>query len=239
MSDNFEQNSQMFQTLSSSFAATQNRFINRVFGWMTVGLAVTGVAAWLVASNAAAMMKVMQMYWLLIILEFVVVVGLSGAIRKLSAAAATAGFLFFAALNGVTLSTIFLVYDANSITATFFATSGTFGIMGLIGWITKKDLTSMGSLCGMGLIGLVIASLICMFFPNGMAWLVISVIGVLIFVGLTAYDTQKIKQLSMAVAKGHVDEESGDKLAILGALQLYLDFINLFLMILRLFGNRK
>ncbi len=239
MANELNQNTGAFQTLSPSFAATQNRFINRVFGWMTVGLAVTGIAAWLVASNAQAMLKVVRMYWFLIILEFVVVIGLSAAIRKLSAAAATMGFLFFAALNGVTLSTIFLAYDANSITATFFATSGTFGVMGLIGWVTKKDLTSVGSLCGMGLIGLIIASLICCFFPNGMAWLFISIIGVAIFVGLTAYDTQKIKQLSIAVAEGQVDEESGSKLAILGALQLYLDFINLFLMLLRLFGNRK
>ncbi len=220
-------------------ASVQAGFINRVFGWMTVGLAVTGVVAALVASNRDMLVRTQQMFLLFVILEFVVVIGLSAAINRISAAAATAGFLFFAVLNGATLSWIFLAYEPQSIAATFFATSGTFGAMGLIGWITRRDLSGLGGLCFMGLIGVIIASVVNMFWFNSTVSLVISILGVLIFVGLTAYDVQKIKQMAIAVEDGEIEAEAGRKFAILGALTLYLDFINLFLMLLRLFGNRR
>lgn len=225
---------------SPGAVALQNAFVNRVFGWMTAGLALTGFIAYYLSANYAMQIaKNHGLYVVLILLELVVVMGLSFAINKISAFVALLGFLFFAALNGVTLSWIFLAYDSASIAKTFFATSATFGAMGLFGYITKKDLTGIGSLCFMGLIGLIIASVLNVIWPNSRVGLVISIVGVLIFVGLVAYDTQKIKQLAWAVGEGEVDAETGKKYAIFGALTLYLDFVNLFLYLLRLLGNRK
>jgi len=218
----------------------QNAFVNRVFGWMTAGLALTGSIAWYVSARfAAEVVKHSGAYLVLVLLELAVVLGLSFAIRKISAAMALAGFLFFAALNGVTLSWIFIAYDPTSIMKTFFATSATFGAMGLYGYLTKRDLTTLGSLCFMGLFGIIIASLVNLIWPNNTVSFVISIIGVLIFVGLVAYDTQKIKQMALAAGEGAFEEETGKKYAIFGALTLYLDFVNLFLYILRLFGSRK
>jgi len=220
--------------------ALQNAFVNRVFGWMTAGLALTGFIAWYIASRfAAEVAKHSGLYLFLVLLELAVVIGLSFAIKKISASLALAGFLFFAALNGVTLSWIFIVYDPTSIVKTFFATSATFGAMGLYGYLTKRDLTTLGSLCFMGLFGIIIASLVNLIWPNNTVGFVISIIGVLIFVGLVAYDTQKIKEMALAAGEGAFEEETGKKLAIFGALTLYLDFVNLFLYILRLFGSRK
>lgn len=233
-------NNPMPAQYSPGAIALQNAFVNRVFGWMTAGLALTGFIAYYLSSNYPGLIiKYHGLYTLLALLEIVVVIGLSWAVDKISAFVALIGFLFFAALNGVTLSWIFFAYDASSIAKTFFATSATFGAMGLFGYITKKDLTGVGSLCFMGLIGLIIASLLNMIWPNSRAGLVISIVGVLIFVGLIAYDTQKIKQLALAVSEGEADEETGKKYAIFGALTLYLDFVNLFLYLLRLLGNRK
>ena len=235
----------MFNQLSSAqdspeAVALQNAFVNRVYGWMTAGLALTGfVAYYISAKYGAQVFQHRGLYIVLILLEFVVVAGLTAAINRISAFVALLGFLFFAALNGVTLSWIFIAYDSTSIAKTFFATSATFGAMGLFGYLTKKDLTSIGSLCFMGLFGLIIASVLNMIWPNARMGLVISCVGILIFVGLVAYDTQKIKQLALAIGEGDVDVESGKKYAIIGALQLYLDFVNLFLYILRLLGNRK
>ena len=218
----------------------QNAFVNRVFGWMTAGLALTGSVAWYVSARfAAEVAKHSGLYLVLVLLELALVLGLSFAIRKISASLALAGFLFFAALNGVTLSWIFIVYDPTSIMKTFFATSATFGAMGLYGYLTKRDLTTLGSLCFMGLFGIIIASLVNLIWPNNTVGFVISIIGVLIFVGLVAYDTQKIKQMALAAGEGAFEEEAGKKYAIFGALTLYLDFVNLFLYILRLFGSRK
>jgi len=225
---------------AGSAVQLQNAFVNRVFGWMTIGLALTGFVAYFIAQNAAMwIVKYPGAYLVLALAELGLVIGLTAAIRRISAAAATAGFLLFAALNGVTLSWLFLAYSMDAVTATFFATSGTFGAMGLFGWLTKRDLTGLGSLCGMALIGLVIATLVNMFFPNGTATLVISWIGILVFVGLTAYDTQKLKHLAIAVGDGAIEEETGKKFAVIGALQLYLDFVNLFLYLLRIFGSRR
>ena len=226
-----------------SASEIQSSFINRVFGWMTAGLALTGVIAYYtaayLASHLDALRKFGKAIWIVMIVEIVLVIGLSSAVNRISAALATLGFLLYAALNGVTLSIIFLAYTNQSLAATFFVTSGTFGALGLYGWLTKRDLTTIGSLCFMGLFGLIIASLVNLFFHNDTASLVISWIGVLIFVGLTAYDTQKIKQLAIAVGDGETDEETGKKFAVVGALTLYLDFINLFLYLLRIFGRRR
>ena len=223
-----------------SFAQIQASFINKVFGWMTLGLAITGIISVVLATQYGdAVLKYRGLYPVLLIAEVLLVLGLSFLINKINSAVAFIGFIAFAVLNGITLSWIFFVYTPQSIAATFFTTSGTFGAMGLYGYMTKRDLTTVGNLCFMGLFGIIIASIVNMFFYNYTANLIISIIGVIIFVGLVAYDTQKIKQLSLAVADGQLSEEEGKKGAIIGALTLYLDFINLFLYILRLFGNRK
>ena len=232
--------SQMSPVYGQQVAALQNAFVNRVFGWMTAGLALTGAVAWYTAAHYAQLiLKHSGLYLVLVLLELAVVIGLSFAIKKIGAALALAGFLFFAALNGLTLSWIFLAYDPGSIAKTFFATSATFGAMGLYGYLTKRDLTTLGSLCFMGLLGIILASIVNMIWPNNTVGFVISIIGVLIFVGLVAYDTQKIKEMAVAVGEGAVEEETGKKLAIFGALSLYLDFVNLFLYILRLVGSRR
>ena len=223
-----------------SFAQIQASFINKVFGWMTLGLAITGIISVVLATQYGdAVLKYRGLYPFLLVAEVLLVLGLSFLINKINSAVAFIGFIAFAVLNGITLSWIFFVYTPQSIAATFFTTSGTFGAMGLYGYMTKRDLTTVGNLCFMGLFGIIIASIVNMFFYNYTANLIISIIGVIIFVGLVAYDTQKIKQLSLAVADGQLSEEEGKKGAIIGALTLYLDFINLFLYILRLFGNRK
>ncbi len=228
--------------LGEEKALTQESFINRVYGWMTFGLAVTAFFAWLIGSNEALFKATLGkpgIYFLLILVEFGLVIWLSAAFRKLSPAAATLMFLAFSAVNGVTLSAILLVYEPRSIAATFFVTSGTFGVMSLYGYLTKKDLTTLGNLAFMGLIGIIIASLVNWFLQSSALMTAINYLGVAIFIGLTAYDTQKIKQMSFGIASGEIDEETGRKLAVFGALELYLDFINLFLMLLRLFGNRR
>ena len=178
----------------------------------------------------------MLVFFGLIIAEVLLVGHLAVNVKKMTASTAMNTFLGYSALNGLTLSCIFLLYTAASITTTFVVTAGTFGIMSFYGYVTKKDLTSIGNICFMALIGLIIASLVNMFLNNGMMYWIITYAGILIFVGLTAYDTQKIKQLNII---GNSGTEEDVKESISGALILYLDFINLFLMLLRLFGNKK
>lgn len=219
----------------------QNSFINRVFGWMFAGLAVTGGIAWYLGTYwAEKILLYRKAFIVLAIAEFLVVIVLTAGLRKFNAMMAALLFVIFALLNGVTLSWIFMAYSTEVIAGTFFATSGTFGAMGLYGYLTKRDLSSVGSLCTMGLIGLIIASLVNMFWYNRTADLVISYIGVLLFVGLTAWDVQKIKLLAMECEAGSIDRRDAKKYAIIGALELYLDFINLFIFILRIVnGGRK
>ena len=145
-------------------------------------------------------------------------------------------FFLYSALTGITFSVIFVIYTSESLASTFLITAGTFGAMSFYGYVTKKDLTSIGNLCFMGLIGVIIASVVNLFFPSSFLYTVTTYIGVLVFVGLTAYDTQKIKQMGPSVQTG---TEAERKASIIGALRLYLDFINLFLMLLRLFGRRR
>ena len=173
--------------------------------------------------------------WVLMLAPLGVVFYMSFGIRKMSAAKAQTTFWIFAALMGASLSSIFLIYTGTSITRVFFITSGTFGAMSIYGYTTKRDLTKLGSFLMMGLIGIIIASIVNIFMQSSMMYFVISILGVLIFVGLTAYDTQKIKNMYMVSDSGEI---MGKK-AVMGALTLYLDFINLFIMLLRLFGQRR
>ena len=231
-------------------------YMLRVYNYMGVGLIVTGLAAWFAAAAAittnpdaavgqlangqyvtqwGALLYASPLQWVVMLAPLAFVLVLSFGINKLSVPAAQAAFWAFAAVMGVSLSSIFLVYTDASIAKVFFITAATFGAMSLYGYTTKRDLTQMGSFLMMGLIGLIIASLVNIFMQSTMLEFAISAVGVLIFVGLTAYDTQKIKE-------GYSESFGADVLAkgaIMGALNLYLDFINLFLMMLRLFGNRE
>ena len=213
----------------------QNTLVRQVYGWMGLGLALTAVMALVTVSTPAlyeAIVGNRLIFYGLMIGELALVFILSGAINRLSAGVATMLFLGYSALNGLTLSVIFQVYTADSIASTFAVSAAMFGAMSGYGYVTKKDLTSWSSFLFMGLIGIVIASLVNIFLKsNAVSW-VVSAIGVIVFTGLTAYDTWKIKELA---ASG----EEGRKPAILGALTLYLDFINLFLMLLRLMGGRR
>ncbi|QLE01347.1 Bax inhibitor-1/YccA family protein [Galbibacter sp. BG1] len=217
----------------------QGRFMTKVYGWMSGALILTGIiAAWV--ANTEEIVNVIfsnRLYFYgLLIVEFLAVAYLSAAINKLSANTAIALFLGYAALNGLTFSVIFLAFTAESIATTFYITAGTFGAMSIYGYYTKTDLTSVGNIAFMGLIGLIIASIVNLFFQNEMLYWIVTYAGVLIFVALTAYDTQKIKRLNII---GNEGTEEDQKEAIMGALTLYLDFINLFLFLLRIFGRRK
>ena len=174
--------------------------------------------------------------WGLVIAEFALVIGISAAINRLSLATATLMFVAYSVINGAMLSSIFMIYTAASIASVFFITAATFAVMALIGYTTKTDLTSVGKLLFMALIGLVIATIVNMFIGSSTLTMICSYVGVLIFVGLTAYDSQKIKNMLMQAPDAG---ESSQKLALLGALTLYLDFINLFIYLLRIFGDRR
>lgn len=216
------------------------KLMRKVYVWMTLALVITGFTAYGIATSPNLMMTLATskaLMWGLFIAEIALVIGLSAAINKLSLATATLMFVLFSVINGATLSFIFLAYTATSIANVFFITAGTFGAMAAIGYFTSADLTSIGKLCLMGLIGLIIATIVNVFFiKSGSFDLILSYIGVAIFVGLTAYDSQKIKRMLMQC--NDLSEEA-QKLALLGALSLYLDFINLFLYLLRIFGKRN
>lgn len=206
---------------------------------MALALVITGVTAYGVATTPSLLIAIVTnkaLFWGLIIAELALVFAVSGALNRLSLATATLLFVLYSVVNGATLSVIFLAYSMPAIIQTFFITAGTFGVMALVGYTTKTDLTSLGKLLFMALIGLVIATVVNMFVGSTGFDYILSYVGVLIFVGLTAYDTQKIKQMCMQAPDAG---EHMQKLALLGALSLYLDFINLFLYLLRIFGNNK
>ena len=217
----------------------QTAYINKVFNWMSLALLITGVTAFFAAGSYELMNLIFSnklVFYGLLIGE-VLLVGYIGAnIQKLSTTTATALFVLYSVLNGITLSFILLVFTSASIATTFFVTAGTFGAMSAYGYFTKRDLTSIGNLCFMALIGIIIASIVNIFFFSEILYWVITYAGVLIFVGLTAYDTQKIKRMYRA---GMEDSDIGHNLALMGAITLYLDFINMFLFLLRIFGDRK
>jgi FtsH-binding integral membrane protein len=208
---------------------------------MGIGLALTGFVAYYVSTNESLIRLVFGnplILMVLVIAELGLVFSIAGMVNRMSAGTATALFVIYSGLNGVTLSTIFLVYAQSSIVSTFFVCAATFIACSLYGWMTKKDLTSLGGFMMMGLIGIVIASVVNMFIRSSGVSMIISYIGVFVFVGLTAYDTQKIKNMAMT-QPANLDGAVIRKGAILGALSLYLDFINLFLMLLNIFGTRR
>ncbi|MFD2647742.1 Bax inhibitor-1/YccA family protein [Devosia albogilva] len=216
-------------------------YMLRVYNYMGLGLVVTGLVAWFTSNWAmsspanAELLYASPLAWVIMLSPLAFVLVLSFGINKLSVGAAQAVFWAFAAVMGLSLSSIFLVYTGASIAKVFFITAALFGSMSLYGYTTKRDLTSMGTFLFMGLIGIIIASIVNIFLGSGPLDFAISVVGVLVFTGLTAWDTQKIKE-------SYADHFGADVLAknaIMGALSLYLDFINLFLMLLRLFGNRE
>lgn len=214
-------------------------FTARVFSWMFTGLLLTAAAAFMTISSPTLLNIIFANYFTFIILavaEFALVIYLSARITRLSYTTAVSLFLAYSLLNGITLSGILLVYTYSSIAYTFMIASITFGVMSIYGYITRTDLTRIGNMLFMGLIGLIVLSLVNLFVrATALEWL-ISVIGIFIFLGLTAYDTQKIKQYYYSTADNY---ELGRKIAIMGALRLYLDFINLFLSLLRIFGKRR
>ena len=220
-------------------AAEQQRFMVRVYNWMTGGLAVTGFLAYFVANNETLVGLIFGNAIVpiaLFIAQIGLVIYLSGWVHKMSASQATGIFILYAGLTGLTFSSIFLVYSGASIASTFMVTAGTFAGMSFYGYTTKKDLTSWGSFLIMGLIGFVIATVVNMFLQSETLHWLLTYAGILIFVGLTAYDTQKIKEMNIIGNEG-TDEDT--KEAISGALTLYLDFINLFLLLLRVMGGSR
>jgi hypothetical protein len=218
-----------------------NSFVRSVYNWMAIGLALTGVIAFYAAHSQTLMRLIYGNPMSIIILiaaELGLVFYLSARIQRLEAGTATALFMLYAALNGATLSFIFLVYSSTSIASTFFICAATFVACSIYGMTTQRDLTSVGSFMMMGLIGIIIASLVNIFLKSSAMAMIISYIGVFVFVGLTAYDTQKLKHMALTQPAG-LDAGVVRKGAILGALTLYLDFINLFLMLLRIFGSPR
>ena len=225
-------------------------YMLKVYNYMASGVFLTGIVALILfklsvvsgpngeimgLTNIGNAIYNSALMWVLMLAPLGIVFYMSFGIRKMSASKAQTTFWVFAALMGASLASIFLVYTGASITRVFFITAGTFGAMSIYGYTTKRDLTKLGSFLMMGLIGIIIASIVNIFMKSSMMYFVISIIGVLIFVGLTAYDTQKIKNMYLASD----DSEISGKKAVMGALTLYLDFINLFIMLLRLFGQRR
>ncbi|HLL53555.1 MAG TPA: Bax inhibitor-1/YccA family protein [Myxococcaceae bacterium] len=214
----------------------QRTFMQQVYRWMTGGLALTGIVAMLTASSAPMLQFVASAIWILFLGQLALVFVLSGLAPRLSATAAGALFVVYAGLNGLTLSFIFVVYPLGNIANAFFVTAGAFGAMSLYGTVTKKDLSAWGTFLIMGLFGVIIASVVGYFFPSPGLSFVVSCCCVVVFAGLTAYDTQKLREMGAAAA--FEGGGQGGTLAIRGALSLYLDFINLFLAFLRLMNRR-
>ncbi|MBP3827294.1 MAG: Bax inhibitor-1/YccA family protein [Prevotella sp.] len=218
---------------------TFSALMRKVYTWMALALTITGFTAYYVASSPAILQAIMTnqiLFFGLLIGELALVWGVSAAINRLSLTTATLLFILYSVLNGVTMSFIFLAYTMTSIASVFFITAGTFAAMSLYGYFTKADLSKMGQILFMALIGLIIATIVNLFIKSSGLTMILSYVGVLIFVGLTAWDTQKIKQmLQLAPDTG----ETAQKVALMGALSLYLDFINLFLYLLRIFGNSR
>lgn len=213
--------------------------MRKVYLWMTFALLITGFTAYCVASSEAIITAILSnraLFWGLIIAEFVLVFALSAAINKLSLTVATLMFVLYSVINGATLSFLLLLYTASSVFNVFLITAGTFAAMAFYGYFTKTDLMSWGKYLVMALIGLIIATIVNMFTKSSGLEMILNYAGVLIFVGLTAYDSQKIKQMMLQATD---TGEGAQKIALLGALSLYLDFINLFIYLLRIFGTRR
>jgi uncharacterized protein len=224
--------------VSADAQLRQRSFLSQVYTWMTAGLLVTSAVA---AYTASAPSVLNLLYgnpftiWLLFIAQIGLVIGLSARIDRLAPFTAVALFIGYAALNGLTLSAIFLVYTSTSIAQAFLATAATFLVMSLYGATTKRDLSTVGNLLVMALIGFIIGSIINLFWANSALYWLLTYLGIAIFIGLTAWDTQQIKRMSQQV----FDDITARRVAIIGALKLYLDFINLFVLLLRIFGSPR
>ncbi|MBP5478148.1 MAG: Bax inhibitor-1/YccA family protein [Bacteroidaceae bacterium] len=228
-----------YESQSYSFTDAYTSLMRKVYVWMTLALVMTGLSAYYIATSPSLQLALFSspyVFYGLMIAEVGLVIWLSSRIHKMSLLSASLMFSVYAILNGVTMSVIFLAYTMSSIATTFFVTAGTFGVMAFIGTVTKSDLTKMGQILTMALVGMIIAIVVNLFLGNGMLDIIISVVGILVFTGLTAYDAQKIKQ--MLINCNEVNDQT-QKLSVIGALSLYLDFINLFLYLLRFLGDRK
>lgn len=237
MDFNQQDNGHFFLDQAETSTEVQSRFFARVFSWMFVALAITGLTAYTVSTNASWMEAIYytNLKWLVMLAPLGMVFLISGRMDRFNAMTTSILFFVFAVLMGISMSYIFMVYTASSITSTFFICSATFGSMAAIGYFTKRDLTKMGSFLYMALIGLIITSVVNWFIGSSMIYWLSSVIGILIFTGLTIYDTKRLKELAHLYVN---DEEMMQKGAIFGALSLYLNFINLFIYLLRFFGER-
>ena len=234
--NNLDFNSIESTRYSDSVVATLMR---NVYIWMTLALVITGLTAMVTAKSEALMTFIFTNNWALIalmILQLGLVFYFSARLNRMSFSTATAVFILYSAITGLTFSSIFVVFSMSSIATTFFITAGMFAAMALVGSFTKKDLSGMGKFALMALIGLIIAGIVNMFLRNAMMDFIVSGIGVLVFAGLTAYDSQKIRQMLQMQSEIN---ESTQKLALLGSLSLYLDFINIFLYLLRFFGSSR
>ena len=227
------------QVLVQGASDVERRFMAAVYRWMTFGLALTALVAFSVATSETALRLILGnrlVFFGLILAQLGLVIALSAAATRLSAATAGGLFLLYSALNGVTLSVVLLVYTGASVALAFVSTAGTFAAMSIYATVTRRDLSSWGSFLFMGLIGLVLASIVNIFLGSPAIYWLTTFMGVIVFTGLAAYDTFKLKQLA---AQTEISGDHGRKLALQGSLMLYLDFINLFLILLRLFGNQR
>jgi hypothetical protein len=230
------------QPLDYSSSGVRDRavihFFNAVYAWMAVGLAVTASVAYAVSTNIALMRHFLSTGAMfgIVLVELVLVVAISGAVNRINATVATALFVLFAAINGLMLSSIFLVYTLPSLAGTFIACAAMFGAMSLYGMFTKTDLTSLGKILFMALIGLIVASVVNIFVASSALYWLVSYAGVAIFAGLTAYDTQKLQAIAVQTQGSPA---MAARLSVTGALMLYLDFINMFLLLLRIMGKQR
>lgn len=212
-------------------------YMSQVYGWMAVGLLLTAFVAWFASTSYEFLILLSRVMWVLLIAEIGLVFVISGMINRLSGAAATTLFMLYSVINGCTFSIYFIYYTSSSIASVFFITAGMFSALAFYGYTTKRDLSGFGSFLFMGLIGIVIASLVNLFLQSEPLMWAVTYIGVFVFAGLTAYDTQKLKQLGVNLSQN--DQNMFRRYVILGALTLYLDFINLFIMLLRIFADRR
>jgi uncharacterized protein len=232
-------NEEILFSSPEQIAKDQQRFITKVYGWMAAALAITGMVAWWASTSPAATDFIYGNSGVIIglmIVKLLLVGSLAGWVNKMSSQTATAIFIIYSILTGFVFSGLFLIYTAGSLASTFLITGGMFAVMSIYGWTTGNDLTKFGSLLFMALIGLIIATIVNIFLNSTMLYWISTYVGIFIFTGLIAYDTQKIKDMGAYVEEGTEEHRKG---AIIGALNLYLDFINLFLMLLRIFGSRK
>ncbi len=216
----------------------ERAFITKVYTWMALALSITGLVAVATASNPEFMAQLLTgpTFLILVLVQLGMVLAFSFLINKVSANVATGMFVVYSAMTGLVLSTLFLRYTAESIGSVFFITAGTFAIVSVYGYVTKTDLTKIGNLLFMALIGIIIASIVNLFLQSSAVYWIVTYVGVVIFVGLIAYDTQRLKRMANGIGQ---DGEVQTKSAVVGALSLYLNFINLFLSLLRIFGNRR